>query len=77
LQTNPLIHVNDPNGLFTSDELTRVHDAVDAVVEPCGGWVMERTDGKTANGTVAFGWPPIGWRSARRFWSTWTISQRP
>jgi hypothetical protein len=23
-QTNPPIHVNDPNGLFTSDELTRV-----------------------------------------------------
>ena len=36
LQTNPLIHVNDPNGLFTSDESTRVHDEVDAVVESCG-----------------------------------------
>jgi hypothetical protein len=34
LHSNPLIHVNDPNGLFTSDELTRVHDAV---VGPCGG----------------------------------------
>ena len=37
LQCDPLIHVNDPNGLFTSDDLTRVHGAVDAVVEPCGG----------------------------------------
>jgi hypothetical protein len=36
LQSNPLIHVTDPDGLFTSDELTRVHDAVHAVVEPCG-----------------------------------------
>jgi hypothetical protein len=26
------IHVNDPKGLFTSDELAHVHDAV---VEPC------------------------------------------
>jgi hypothetical protein len=29
LPSNPLIHVNEPNGLFTSDELTRVRDAVD------------------------------------------------
>jgi hypothetical protein len=29
LQCNPLIHVNDLNGLFTSDELTRVHDGGD------------------------------------------------
>jgi hypothetical protein len=39
LQSIPLIHVNDPNGLFTSDELTRVHDAVYTVVEPCVSWV--------------------------------------
>jgi hypothetical protein len=45
LQTNLLIHVNDPNGLFTPDELARVHDVVDAVVEPCGGRGTETTDG--------------------------------
>jgi hypothetical protein len=37
LQTNPPIHVKDANGLFTSDELTSVQDAVDVVAEPCGG----------------------------------------
>jgi hypothetical protein len=34
MQGNPLIRVNDSNSVLTSDELTRVHDAVDAVVEP-------------------------------------------
>ena len=52
LQSNPLIRVNDPNGLFTSDELTRVHDAV---VELCGGWVTETTDSTKANGTLGWG----------------------
>jgi len=36
LQINPLIPVQDPNGLFTSDELIPVRDAVDGVVEPRG-----------------------------------------
>jgi hypothetical protein len=52
LQTNPLIQVNDPNGLFATDELTRVHAAVDAVVEACGGWVTERSHGTAANGSA-------------------------
>ena len=34
LKRDPLIQDCDPNGLFTSEELTRVRDAVDAVVEP-------------------------------------------
>jgi hypothetical protein len=39
----------DPNGLFTPDELTRVQDGVDAMVEACGVWVTERTDSMRAN----------------------------
>jgi hypothetical protein len=34
-----LVHVNDPTGLFTSNELARIQDAVtalDAAVEPFG-----------------------------------------
>jgi len=38
LQSNSLLHVNDPNGLFMSDEVTRVHDAVSAVVGVKRNW---------------------------------------
>jgi hypothetical protein len=55
LPSDPLINVNDLNGLFTFDELTRVHGDVDALVEPCFGWVTEKTDSTTADEAVAFG----------------------
>ena len=61
LQSNPLIHVNDINGLFTSDELTRVHDAVDAAVEPCGVRVTETTESTMADGTVDWGSISAAW----------------
>jgi hypothetical protein len=46
------VYVNDPNSLFTADELARIQDAVnavDAVVEPYGVSVTETTDSSLAN----------------------------
>jgi hypothetical protein len=53
-----LIYINDPNGLFTSDELARIQDAVnsvDALVEPYGITVAETTDSTAANVTLDTG----------------------
>jgi hypothetical protein len=52
------VYVNDPNNLFTTDELTRIQDAVnvvDAVVEPYGVSVSETTDPTAANVTIDTG----------------------
>jgi Bacterial Ig-like domain (group 3)/Periplasmic copper-binding protein (NosD) len=46
------VYVNDPNSLFTSDQLARIQDAVNAVntlVQPYGVSVMETTDSTLAN----------------------------
>jgi hypothetical protein len=55
LQSYPLIHVNDPTGLFTSDDLTRVDDAVAAVVEPWGVCVTETAGGTSTDATLITG----------------------
>jgi hypothetical protein len=52
------VYVNDPAGLFTSNELARIQDAVnavDAAVEPCGISVTETTDPTVANVTIDTG----------------------
>jgi uncharacterized delta-60 repeat protein len=53
-----LVYVNDPNSLFTSDELARIQDAVNAVaaiVAPYGISVSETTDSTAANVTIDTG----------------------
>jgi probable HAF family extracellular repeat protein len=53
-----LIYINDPTGLFTSDELARIQDAVNAVnalVAPYGVTVAETTDSTAANVTLDTG----------------------
>jgi hypothetical protein len=55
---NLVVYVNDPSGLFTTDELTRIQDAVnaaDATVEPYGVSVTETTDSTLANVTIDTG----------------------
>ena len=50
-----LVYANDPNGLFSADELARIQDAVnavDATVEPYGVSVTETTDSTAANVTL-------------------------
>jgi hypothetical protein len=58
LAGNLEVYVNDPNNLFTTDELARIQDAVtaaDAVVEPYGVSVSETTDPTVANVTIDTG----------------------
>jgi hypothetical protein len=58
LAGNLEVYVNDPNNLFTTDELARIQDAVnaaDAVVEPYGVSVSETTDPTLANVTIDTG----------------------
>jgi uncharacterized repeat protein (TIGR03803 family) len=58
LAGNLLVYVNDPSGLFTSDELARIQDAVsavDATVEPFAVSVTETTDSTAANVIVDTG----------------------
>jgi hypothetical protein len=55
LQGNPLIHVNDPSGLFTSDELPRVHDAVDAATRHDGFPVQPRRASFSLSSTLPRG----------------------
>lgn len=53
-----LVYVNDPTGLFSSDELARVQDAVNAInalVAPYGVSVTETTDSTLANVTIDTG----------------------
>jgi len=53
-----VVYVNDPNSLFTADELARIQDAVsavDAVVEPFGVSVTETTDSTAANVVIDTG----------------------
>jgi hypothetical protein len=53
-----LVYVNDPNGLFTTDQLARIQDAVtaaEAVVEPYGVSVAETTDSSLANVVIDTG----------------------
>jgi autotransporter-associated beta strand protein len=52
------VYVNDPNGLFSADELARLQDAisaVDAVVEPYGVSVTETTDPNAATVVIDTG----------------------
>ena len=58
LAGNVVVYVNDPNGLFTADELARIQDAVnavDATVEPFGVSVSETTDPTLANVVIDTG----------------------
>src|SRR5262249_19752994 len=50
-----LVYVNDPNALFTADELARIQDAVNAaagLLAPYGVSVSETTDSTAANVTI-------------------------
>jgi hypothetical protein len=52
------VYINDPSGLFTTDQLARIQDAVnavDSVVEPFGASVAETTDSTVANVVVDTG----------------------
>jgi Bacterial Ig-like domain (group 3) len=58
LASNLEVYVNDPSGLFTSDEFARIQDAVNAVnaiVQPYGVSVSETTDPTQANVIVDTG----------------------
>jgi hypothetical protein len=52
------VYINDPSGLFTTDQLARIQDAVkavDSVVEPYGASVAETTGSTVANVVVDTG----------------------